>query len=236
MELRAETARVGVEYGEAESQILASHVAQGLACYTRPSGMAEFGFGWITLPGADVCVNAEAGCEEGDTSFAVDAWQLYRASTKWGVGAGLTLGLLTTTNAPRMDPEGVDRDHSRGYFLFDAIGRYYPYVSSDIEAWVGATTGLVVVSDRYESSGGLSDKPLVGQRGVTIRSEGFATGLAAGVAVAFAQGWTFGGSLRYGYWFLPQTPTTDALGDEASLTGINAVVSLGLGVAYRIVL
>ena len=49
-------------------------------------------------------------------------------------------------------------------------------------------------------------------------------------------GYIKGGTFRYGNWFLPSEPATDAFLDEASLTGINVMFSLGLNVAYRITL
>jgi hypothetical protein len=220
---------------DVRAKIAPPRIARGLAALDRPTGMAEFGFGWLTLPGASVCVERlQSGCEQGDTSVELDAWQLYRFNTRIAVGAGLTLGLLTTTTAPRTDPLYVDRDHSRGYFMVEGIGRYYPYVGESFEAWGGITSGLVVVSDRFEAKAGFGEKPLIGPRGVTIRTEGYAIGIAIGGALAFLPRWTLGATIRYGFWFLPEKPETDVFGDEASLTGRNTMLTIGLGIAYRI--
>jgi hypothetical protein len=210
------------------------HVISGFHALNRPTGMAEAGFGWLTLPGADVC--SQAGCKAGDTSFELDAWQLYRQNLRLAFGAGLLLGLIPTTDAPRRDPEGIQRDHSRKYLTLEGMLRYYPYVGESFELWVGLTGGLVVVSERFKVIDDYDDKPLVGPPGVTIRTEGGTLGLAVGGAYELSQNWSVGGSLRVGNWFLPSTPATDPLQDKASVTGRNFVSSLGFNVAYRIAL
>jgi hypothetical protein len=144
--------------------------AVGFAALDRPTGIAEFGFGWLTLPGAAICVAPAAGCREGDTSFLLDAWQLYRANTRFAVGAGIMLGLIPTNNPP--PPKGREREHSRQYFTVEGTIRYYPYVGQNVEWWVGVTGGLVVVSDRFVVESDGPDRALLGPRGVTIRSEG----------------------------------------------------------------
>jgi hypothetical protein len=202
----------------------------------RPSGTAEFGFGWLTLPGAQVCVERdEAGCRRGDSSLALEAWQVFRVSAQFALGAGITLGLTPTTDAPRSDPEGIERDHTRRYFMAEVGARYYPYVGETLEAWLGVTTGLAVVSDTFATR---PDPPneaaLVGPRGVTIRTEGLAIGAGGGVAYQLYPSWLIGGNLRYGSWFLPKEPETDPLGDEASLVGRNSVIIVGVNVAFRI--
>jgi hypothetical protein len=55
-----------------------------------------------------------------------------------------------------------------------------------------------------------------------------------GGAYELSRHWSLGASLRFGNWFLPEQPASDALQDKASVTGRNSVFSLGLNVAYRI--
>jgi hypothetical protein len=216
-----------------------SHPGGLAASADRPVGMAEFGVGWLTLPGAEVCVES-TGCEQGDTSLELELWQLYRANLAFAFGAGITLGLVPTTDAPPRDADPVTgedpivRDHSRGYFMVETIGRYYPFVGDNLEAWVGVTAGLVVVSDSFASNKPVSDTAFVGPRAQTIRTEGYTIGLAGGLAYALAPNWSLGGSVRYGSWFLPRDPERNPLGDQASLTGQNNVVAFGISVAYRI--
>jgi hypothetical protein len=205
----------------------------GFAAMDGPTGIAEAGVGWLTLPGADVCIERRTGCSKGDTSLALDLWQLYRQSSRFALGAGILLALIPTTDAPKQDPEGVERDHTRRYFTVEGMLRYYPYVGDTVEWWVGATGGLVVVSDRFVVADAEDDRALLGPRGVTVRTEGGTIGLAGGPVLALAPHWSLGLNLRYAHWFLPNEPARDPLGSEASLTGSNAVFSIGVSIAFR---
>lgn len=229
---------------------LPGRTAIGLAALDRPTGIAEFGAGWLSLPGASVCVDPEAeGCPQGDSSFLLEAWQLYRPSRRWAAGAGLLLALIPTTDAPlpkeqpppAESPGGGEqpgsdakREHTRQYFTVEGTFRYYPYVGETVEWWVGLTAGLVVVSDRFVVDDESPDRALLGPQGVTIRTEGGTLSIAGGPVVALTQNWTVGGTLRYGQWFLPDVPAKDPLGSVASLTGRNTVASLSVNVGYRI--
>jgi hypothetical protein len=208
--------------------------AVGFAGMDRPTGIAEAGVGWLTLPGAEVCIDRETGCSEGDTSLALELWQLYRQSRRFAFGAGILLALIPTTDAPKTDPEGVVRDHSRRYFTVEGMIRYYPYVGETVEWWFGATGGLVVFIDRFVvAQDQEDDRALLGPRGVTVRTEGGSIGIAGGPVLALAPHWSLGLTLRYGHWFLPNEPARDPLGSEASLTGRNTVFSAGATVAFR---
>ncbi len=208
----------------------------------RASSMAEAGIGLLSLPGAELCSNLS--CTTGDQSLMLEAWQLIRPQPQFALGAGITLGLIPTSEAPAEQPlnptdgdepaSWIDREHSRGYFTAEATGRFYPLTGVRTEAWVGVTTGLVIVSDTFSSTEDAPDKAFVGPRGVTLRSEGFGIGVAAGGAYAFGHNWFAGGSLRYANWFLPQNPATSAFGDEAALTGRVSVFILGVTIAYRV--
>jgi hypothetical protein len=195
-------------------------------------GMAEFGVGFFTLPGAEVCIEKQAGCSKGDSSLALSAWPLFRRDDL-AVGAGVMLGVTSAKDAPRIDPPDVPRDHSRRYFSIEVTARYYVPLILRTEGWVGVTTGLGVVNDTFQSQRGLADKAVVGPRGLTLLTEGFTIGLAAGVAYAVSENWHFGGCVRLSNWFLPGTPTRDPLGDLASLTGRVTAVDLGFTMAYR---
>jgi hypothetical protein len=222
---------IGVRALAATPDLSEPRVITGLRALDRPTGIAEAGFGWLTLPGADVC--SQAGCKAGDTSFELDGWQLYRQNLHLAFGAGLLLGLIPTTDAPRRDPEGIQRNHTRKYLTLEAMLRYYPYVGESWEFWVGLTGGLVVLSDRFQVVD-VYDKPLLGPSGVTIRTEGGTLGLAFGGVYELSTHWSLGGSFRFGNWFLPYKRATDPLEDKASVSGRNSDFSLGLNVAYRI--
>ena len=199
----------------------------------RLIGIVELGLGWLVLPTAQVCVErAIAGCTEGDSSLALSAWQLFRPARRFAIGAGIGLGLTPTSDAPREDPPGTEREHSRRYLTVEASGRYYFSAGPSFEFWAGVTSGLVVVSDRFESLRERATRDFIGPRGVTIRTEGFTVGAATGIAYSLSEDWWLGGALRYGSWFLPEEPERDPFGDEASLTGQNDVVSLVVSISY----
>jgi hypothetical protein len=220
---RAASAEPSVAGASGGALLPEARLARGLAALERPTGIAEAGFGWLTLPGADVCV---VECSRGDTSFEVDVWQLYRANRRFALGAGILLGLVPTNS-------GADANHSRRYMTVEGTVRYYPYVGESVEWWVGINGGLVVVSDSYEVARRPSDHALLGPTADTIRTEGGSIGIAGGPVLSLAPHWTLGATLRYGHWFLPTRPAEDALGNQASLTGRNMMFTLGVNVAFR---
>ncbi len=213
-----------------------TRVARGFAALNRPTGIAEVGVGWLTLPGASVCAQHSTGntCRKGDTSFELDAWELFRANRRFAFGAGFLLGLIPTTDAPQSDPMGISRDHTRSYLTLEGEIRHYPYVAEGVELWWGVTAGVAVVNDRFAVNDNMQDLALVGGNGSTIRSEGATIGVAGGAAFWLANHWSLGTTFRYGNWFLPKTAAKDPLLDEASVTGRNSMFSLGITLAYRI--
>jgi len=208
----------------------------GFAALDRPHGMIEGGVGVLTLPAAEVCVERSTGCKQGDLSFAIETWQLYRANVRFAFGAGIVLGLIPTAHPPHIDPEGIERDQTRSYFTVEGTLRYYLVVLENVEWWVGAAGGIVVVSDNFHVVAERDDRALNGPRGVTIRTEGGSLGLTTGFAYELSQHWSFTGTARWAEWFLPNEPATDRFGSEASLTGQNTVISGAVGLAYRIAL
>ena len=195
-------------------------------------GMAEFGVGFFTLPGAQVCIERQAGCRSGDSSLALSAWPLFRRGA-FAAGAGVMLGVTSSTDAPHNDPPDVPRDHSRRYFSVEITGRYYLPLGERFDGWVGVMTGLGVVDDIFQSQKGLSDYALVGPRSSVLLTEGFTLGAGAGVAYEIAERWLLGANVRVSNWFLPSTPLRDPLGDEASLRGNVTAIDLGITIAYR---
>jgi hypothetical protein len=213
---------------------------RGFAALNRPAGMAEFGVGWLTLPGAQVCLEPES-CQRGDTTPQVDAWQFFRLNVRFAVGAGITLGLLPTRDSPPVDPPGVERSHQRRYFMFETMGRYYPFVGEHFETWVGVATGLTVVKDTYVTETH-QEFATVGTPGVTVQTEGYTVGIGLGAAYALAPSWSIGTTMRFGSWFLPEEAKRGPFDSEdeqaegatrATLTGDNSFVSLGFSIAYR---
>lgn len=208
-------------------------LVKGFAALDRPIGMAEANVGVLTLPDAEVCAERSAGCNNGDLSFALEGWEIYRANLRLAFGAGFMLGLIPIAH-PRQDPEAIERDHTRSYLTVEGVFRYYPYVAERWELWVGPVGGLVVLNDQFQVANIKDDRALLGTRGVTIRTEGGSIGAGAGFAYQLAEHWALIGSFRFTQWFLPSKPETDPLGSEASLTGKNTAFSLSFGVAYRL--
>jgi hypothetical protein len=219
-----ERTQVDLAYGNAALQ-------PGYMAINRPIGIAEFGVGAFALPGAEIC--GPGSCAEGDVSVELDAWQLYRPDLRLAIGAGITMALFSTVKPPREDPQGISREHSRGYLTIEAVGRYYYYVARTFEAWAGLTSGLVVLKDGFADPN-RTELPLLGTKGTIIRSEALTLGAAMGATLALSPNWSIVASARYGSWFLPSTPAVDPFGDEASLVGRTNVVAVGLGLGYRI--
>jgi hypothetical protein len=195
-------------------------------------GQIELGVGFFTLPRARVCIASFAGCSKGDSSLALSAWPMFRRGP-FAVGAGVMMGITSSTDAPKNDPPDLPRDHYRRYLSIELTGRYYIPLSERMEGWGGITAGLGVVNDTFQSQKGLTDKAVIGARGVTLLTEGFTLGVGVGVSYAMSENFLLGGGLRVSNWFLPNTPAIDPLGDRASLTGNVATVDLALTLAYR---
>lgn len=201
----------------------------------RPNTLAQLGVGLLTLPAADVCLQSRP-CTKGDTSIEVDFWQIYRANRFFAVGAGATVALVPVTDNPPSE-SGFPRSHTRSYFLVEAQGRYYAIHGESFEAWIGATAGVVIVSDRYSIEGeDLPAAAIIGPRASTLRTEGGAFGGLLGAQWSFAPNWAVGFTARYMQWFLPQQPTTTVFLDRATLTDQQSALNFGISCSYRIAL
>jgi hypothetical protein len=201
--------------------------------YEHPHSVVEFDLGLLALPDAEVCIRREAGCTRGDASLMISAWPQYRASERFSIGAGLTLALTPNSNTPRNDSVDVPRTHSRTYFMADLTGRYFPIVSDGFQAWLGLTTGLVVVSDSFTIANNQPEQRVVGRNGSNVATEGLSLGIAAGGAWSLNRNLTLGGNLRLANWFLPTEPEHTVLNDVASLSGRVTTVILAVSLGYQ---
>lgn len=199
--------------------------------FSRPYGAIEFGLGVLALPDAEVCAG-EGGCDRGDVSLEVDAWPLFRASPAFAVGAGMTLALTPTQDAPQQQMT-FPREHTRRYFLVEGIGRYYFVHGRALEMWAGLSTGLVVVSDNFRTAGAPVNASVIGANDANIATEGWTLGLGTGVTVGVNDLLQLGGTLRVANWFLPSTPESIAFGEEASLSDRVTMIHFALTVAYH---
>lgn len=196
----------------------------------KVTGQFEVGFGWLALPTAQVC-SAES-CSQGDTTPLIEIWNLVHFDSGFAVGAGVTLGLAPTSTMPQED-DGVDREHTRSYMTFEAIGRYYPRIFADWDVWIGPGLGLAVVTDRFISNENESSQIRIESPGFTLRSEALSLFLAGGVSYSLSKRWHIGGGARAGRFGLPQTPARSPLGDEASIVGPTFYVFAGLNISIH---
>lgn len=203
----------------------------GKSEFFRPYGVVEFGLGVLALPDALVCAG-EFGCDRGDVSVEVDAWPLFRASQQFAVGAGMTLALTPTQDAPQRNMT-FPREHTRRYFLVEGIGRYYFAHGRALEAWSGLSTGLVVVSDNFRSAEAPGNVSLIGADSANIATEGLTLGIGAGATLGVNESLQLGATLRVANWFLPRARERIAFGEEASLSGRVTMIHFALTVAYH---
>src|SRR5262249_44670739 len=142
-------------------------------------------------------------------------------------------GVTSSTDAPRNDPPGIDRSHSRRYLSMEATARYYLPMTNRIDGWIGVQTGLGIVNDTYQSKNGVTDIATIGGPRAALLTEGFTIGLGLGATYAFTKNWRAGVGFRVENWFLPKTAAKDPLGDEASFTGRLTTLEFGLNLSYR---
>ena len=201
----------------------------------RPYTMAQLGLGLLTLPAAEVCLKSRP-CTKGDTSIEINFWEMYRANHRFAVGAGATVALKPTTDSPPSEA-GIDREHTRSYFLVEGQGRYYAVATPVFEAWIGATAGLVIVGDRYAiEDPNKRTWSLIGPLSSTVSTTGGTVGALLGAEWSFAPNWAAGISARYQRWFLPHEPATTVFLDRATLTDQQNVFQFGLSCSYRVAL
>jgi hypothetical protein len=204
----------------------------------RPHTLAQLGIGLLTIPGADVCLK-DRPCTKGDTSIAMEFWQMYRANRYFAVGAGTSIAVKPTVDYPP-NLGGIERAHTRGYFSVEAQVRYYALRLDVAEAWLGASGGGVVVSDRYTIEDNKTtfgaEPAIIGPRQNTVRTEGLTVAAILGGQWMLAPSWGVGATFRYARWLLPSKPATTSFLDRATLTNSQGVLYIGITAAYRIAL
>ncbi len=134
---------------------------------------------------------------------------------------------------PTEPEDDVQRDHTRSYMTFEAIGRYYPLAQMDFDVWIGPGIGLALVTDRFVSEEGRSSQIRIGSPGFALRSEALSYFLAGGLSYSLSKLWHVGGGVRAGRFLLPTTPAQSPLGDEASIVGPTFYFFGGLNIAVH---
>ena len=199
----------------------------------RPHAMVEIGVGGLSLPYKRLCIPTESKCVDSDYTLLGSLRYSLRWTPRFSFGAGVSLGFRPIVDSANVQsPDGViERDHSRNYLILSALWRYYPIRQDGFEAWVGATGGLIVVSDRYA----LKDKgtAIINPRSTTLATEGPMVGLGGGVEWSLSSSWAVGGWTTQMVWFLPKEPVCGATTDCSTVSGASYSLELGLSLIYR---
>jgi hypothetical protein len=206
----------------------------------RPHTVAEADLGVIALPGAPISASRRGGevpfvtIGRGDATLLVGLKALARVSREFELGAGLRFGPSPTADDEYGGATGLLRTHSRSYMLISSEARYIPVRYGDFEGWMGALVGLTVIADRYTTKNGTSVPTILGERTVTIRSEGLSMGVQGGVLWNLSDHWVTGFVMRASAWMMPRTPRCSPIGDCATLSGPIVAIEGSLTVGYRV--
>lgn len=207
----------------------------------RPYTVAELSAGVIVLPtapispgrrGGDVVAVGQIG--KGDATLQVGLQALFRGGRYWAVGAGARFGPSPTSDDQYGGATGLNRTHSRSYLWLGAEGRFIPLRFGKFEAWSGVVLGGIIVADRFVTNDGEKVPTVLGERPVTIATNGLSLGAQLGINWNFAERWTTGFALRTNVWFLPQSRACSPILDCATLTGAVFAMEMGLSIGYRI--
>jgi hypothetical protein len=203
----------------------------------RPHATFQFSVGLLALPAAEVCPAATDTCEPGETSIALSFKNLFHVD-KFAVGGGITWAFGLRAGAAAGDEDGsLGREHSRSYFLFEALFRYYALSFDDWDVFAAAQLGGVVVRDSWSVLADrepYSDVEFVGPRSATMGTEGLNVGIGLGLQWNFMEEGVFGTWFNYANWFLPGDREVSPTGDQASLAGRIDVLDFGLAIAYQL--
>jgi len=159
---------------------------------------------------------------------------LFRGGRYWAVGAGARFGPSPTSDDQYGGATGLSRTHSRSYLWLGAEGRFIPLRFGKFEAWSGVVLGGIIVADRFVTNDGEKVPTVLGERPVTIATNGLSLGAQLGINWNFAERWTTGFALRTNVWFLPQSRACSPILDCATLTGAVFAMEMGLSIGYRI--
>lgn len=199
----------------------------------RAHAMVEIGLGGLSLPYKQLCLPTEIECANSDYTLLGSLRYALRWSPKFAAGAGVSLGFRPLVDEANIGGQAgvIERTHSRNYLLLSGHWRYYLVRQEGFEGWVGATGGLIVVSDRYE----LKDKgtAIINPRSTILATQGPMVGAGAGVEWSLNSSWAVGGWTSQMLWFLPKKPSCGATYDCATVSGASYSLELGVSLLYR---
>jgi len=206
----------------------------------KPHTLASLEGGLIALPNAPISTAQRGGATpfgtigEGDATLNAGVRLLYRGGPWWSIGAGAGYGPRPTSDDQYGGKSGIKRTHSRSYLTLAAEGRLIPLRYGDFEGWAGAMIGGVIVLDRFKTDTGVNNPTFLGEKEVTVRTEGITAGLQIGGNYYFGDSWSIGMTARGHRWFLPDNPRCSPIGDCATLSGNVQAYELALALSYRI--
>jgi hypothetical protein len=208
----------------------------------RPHTIAEFEAGFIALPKAPISQAQRGGSTpfigtigKGDATLLTGLHLLYRGGQDWALGAHVLFAPKPTSDSAPGGLGAVPRTFSRSYLLVGGEARYIPPLNLKwVEAWVGIAGGGVVIADRFTTDAGDKVPTILGQKDVTVRTEGYAVGVQAGASWMFAERWVAGATARADRWILPNSPQCSPIGDCSTLTGSVESLEVGLTIGYRL--
>jgi hypothetical protein len=209
----------------------------------RPHTVAELEAGIIALPNAPISPGQRGGdtpivgrIGRGDATLQTGLHVLYRWNRRFALGAGAIFAPSPTSDSQYGGLSALPRTHSRSYLFLGVEGRWIPVQYKYFEAWVGVSGGAVIVADRFTTEAGDEVPPILGERAVTIRTEGVAIGAQAGGSYYLSENWIAGANLRGYDWILPVGRQCSSIGDCATLSGSVLAIEFGLTIGYRLAL
>jgi hypothetical protein len=207
----------------------------------RAHTVAELEAGFIALPNAPISPGQRGGdvafvgkIGRGDATLQTGIHVLYRWNRSYAIGAGALFAPSPTSDEQYGGLSSLSRTHSRSYLFLGMEGRYMPVHYKNIEAWVGLSSGGVIVADRFTTETPDDVPSILGTPDVTVRTEGFALGVQAGGNYYLSESWIAGANLRGYHWLLPEHPACSPIGDCATLSGSVQVFEVGLTIGYRL--
>lgn len=237
------TASAGAVRADDAAEVARWNDALDRGLTSRPHTLAEVEGGAIVLPSEPISPGNRGGSVlpglhigKGDATIQIGVHVLYRAAPSWSIGAAVLFAPDPTsdTSYGLGGSSGLMRTHSRDYFFTGVEGRFIPLHYRVWEGSIGVQTGVVVIADCFITTNAGAYAVPAGYPEVNERTEGLSGGVQLGVNYSFSESFIVGFTLRASVWYLPSTPTCDALGDCATLTNSAAVFEGGFLLGYRL--
>jgi hypothetical protein len=207
----------------------------------RPHTVAEFNLGVLVLPGAPISPGSRGGdvvalgaIGKGDATLLLGLQAFVRPHRTWAFGAGARFGPSPTSDDQYGGQSGLSRTHSRSYFSLGVEARYIPLRAASLEGYFGLHAGGVIIADRFVTNDGPKVPSILGERAVTVATQGLSVGLSLGGQWHLTEHWTAGFGARPSLWFIPEAPACLPIGDCATLIGRIFAVEVSLSLGYRL--